>query len=106
MFPGTISLMFDVTVAMERDHLYRLVRPTQPVSAVIELIWNALDADADEVRVEFDRNHLEGIDGVTVTDNGTGIAHSVCGTAFSKLGGSWKAAAKISPGKKRPMHVA
>ncbi|MEU5964433.1 ATP-binding protein [Micromonospora parva] len=96
--------MVDVTVEVERDHLAKLVRPTQPASAVIELIWNALDADADEVRVDFERNDLEGIEAVTVTDNGAGIPASASKTAFSKLGGSWKAAAKISPGKKRPMH--
>ncbi|MFG1919745.1 ATP-binding protein [Micromonospora sp. NPDC048898] len=96
--------MVDVTVEVERDHLAKLVRPTQPASAVIELIWNALDADADEVRVDFERNDLEGIEAVIVSDNGSGIPVSASKTAFSKLGGSWKASAKVSPGKKRPMH--
>lgn len=96
--------MADVVVAVERDHLVKLVRPTQPVAAVIELIWNGLDADADEVRVEFERSELGAIESVTVRDNGGGIPHSVCSSAFSKLGGSWKASAKLSRDKKRPMH--
>ena len=40
---------------------------------MIELVWNALDADASDVRVSLGENELGGIDEVRVTDDGTGM---------------------------------
>jgi hypothetical protein len=49
-------------VKVDPDHLQKLARPSQQVAAVAELIWNALDADASNVFVEFQRNELDGIE--------------------------------------------
>ena len=43
-------------VDVKEDHLRRLVR--NPLAGVTELIWNALDADASEVRVSFSEGAL------------------------------------------------
>jgi hypothetical protein len=78
-------------VEVQGDHLERLAR-CKPSSALTELIWNALDADATNVSVEFRRNGLDGIEGVTVSDNGHGIGGEghEANDLFRRLGGSWK----------------
>ncbi|QJY45123.1 ATP-binding protein [Pseudonocardia broussonetiae] len=82
--------MADVTVKVDPQHLQKLARPTQQVAAISELTWNGLDADATLVEVMFDRIDLQGIGTILVVDNGFGIEHSLCSSAFSSLGGSWK----------------
>ena len=62
----------DIYVQAKADHISSLGRAT-PLSAVEELVWNALDADAREVRVDLVQNALGGIDAVRVSDDGTGI---------------------------------
>jgi len=70
---------------------------------VIELIWNALDADASEVRVSFSEGGLGGIEEVRVADDGTGMSPEFAVEVFKLLGGSWKARAIRSEGN-RPLH--
>ena len=41
--------------------------------AICEYIWNGFDAEATEVKVDFDVNNLGGIKELRITDNGTGI---------------------------------
>jgi hypothetical protein len=41
-----------VQLTIQNDHISKLGK-TSPVDALIELIWNALDADALSVRVIF-----------------------------------------------------
>ena len=47
--------MKTITVQVKEDHLEQLAR-SKPMAAMAELIWNALDAEASEVRVEFVEN--------------------------------------------------
>jgi len=91
-------------VEVQDDHLRKVSQSQRPVLAVAELIWNALDADADEVRVTVLVNGLGGVEGVQVADNGHGIPYSEAEVAFSKLGGSWKQGARRSRGKQRLLH--
>ncbi len=79
----------DIYVQAKADHISSLARAT-PLSAVEELVWNALDADAREVRVDLVQNALGGIDAVRVSDNGTGIDILRSEETFGSLGGSWK----------------
>jgi hypothetical protein len=44
-----------IELQVQEDFLDRLAT-TRPVQALAELIWNALDADAKHVRVEFDHD--------------------------------------------------
>ena len=70
----------------------------------MELIWNALDADATEIEVEFVRTpELDGIEEIRVVDNGHGIPYSTVSDVFGALGGSWKQAKRQSPSG-RPLH--
>lgn len=73
------------------------------MDAVIELIQNALDAEANNVTVAIERNALDGVERVRVEDDGHGMTPEAIPSAFQNLGGSWKATARLSPNIKRPM---
>ncbi|GAB3055072.1 ATP-binding protein [Intrasporangium mesophilum] len=84
--------MTQVAVAVGRDHIVKLIKPTRPFAALVELVSNALDADATAVRIALDRSALGGVHRVRVTDNGTGVSYVALKTLFGQLGGSWKTA--------------
>jgi hypothetical protein len=86
------------------DLILRLAHRDQPVQAVIELIWNSLDAEADNINVGIERDVMDAVGRVRVEDNGHGMAPEAIPTAFQHLGGSWKATAKLSPNIKRRMN--
>ncbi|WP_162601394.1 ATP-binding protein [Occallatibacter savannae] len=64
--------MKTVTVQVQADHLKSLAKK-RPLSALAELIWNGLDADADEIQVVFQKNDIEGLTRVIVRDDGHGL---------------------------------
>ena len=76
----------------------------QPVAGVTELVWNALDAEADSVSVVIVRNELDGVDFVVVEDDGHGMTHAEVVRDFRRLGGSWKKMRSTSKNGKRPLH--
>ncbi|HET8657667.1 MAG TPA: ATP-binding protein [Micromonosporaceae bacterium] len=86
------------------DHVLRLAHRDQPVTAIIELVWNSLDAEAHNVNVVVERDAMDAVERVRVEDDGHGIAPEAVRSAFEHLGGSWKAAAKVSPNLKRRMN--
>lgn len=83
------------TVKVQRDHIQKLAA-SSPELALAELIWNALDADATNIDVNFKENGLGVIDSVIVRDNGEGFSLKNAASLFESLGGSWKAAKKKS----------
>ncbi len=87
----------DIHVQARADHVASLARAT-PLSAIEELVWNALDADAREVRVELVQNPLGGVDAIRVTDDGSGIDVLRADDTFGGLGGSWKRLDGITTG--------
>jgi hypothetical protein len=86
------------------DHVLRLAHRDQPVAAIIELVWNSLDAEAHNVNVVIERDAMDAVETVRVEDDGHGIPPEAVPSAFEHLGGSWKAAAKLSPSLKRRMN--
>jgi DNA mismatch repair ATPase MutL len=50
-------------------------------------VWNAVDAEATRVSVEFVLNPLGGIQEIVIRDNGTGISHTNAGRDFGNLVG-------------------
>ncbi|WP_442738215.1 ATP-binding protein [Streptomyces pseudogriseolus] len=96
--------MEKVTLQVEQDHVEGVARLGNPLGAVIELVWNALDADATEVRVEIERQEIGGVSKVTVSDNGHGMPSESCRSYFERLGGSWKRTALVSRDKRRALH--
>ncbi len=95
--------MRKISVQVREDHLALLSR-SRPMLAMAELIWNAFDADASEVRVVFEENELGGLDAVRVQDNGHGLEYGHALVVFQNLGGSWKQEGMRSPGSRRLLH--
>ena len=79
----------DIYVQAKADHVASLASAA-PLSAIEELVWNALDADAREVKVDLVTNPLGGIDAIRVSDDGSGIDLLRTEETFGSLGGSWK----------------
>ena len=90
-------------VELDQQHLENL-SATTPLTGVVELIWNALDADATEVKVEFGRGALGGVEDIRVIDNGHGMSFDEAAETFKKLGGSWKRSAQGSKSQGRALH--
>lgn len=81
--------MQKIVVKVENDHIERLTSG-KPLLALSELIWNAYDADASKVTVDFEEGRLTKLGLIRVSDNGIGIPFSDVNTFFESLGGSWK----------------
>ena len=86
-----------LTVGVNHDHLRGITR-CHPSVGIAELIWNSLDADATRVRVWLREGPMGGVSQVAAADDGRGIDVTRVDAAFQKLGGSWKATAKVSEG--------
>lgn len=79
-----------------QDHLLQYAK-RNPIDALTELIWNGLDAEANEVDVTVETRSLGGDDpllstvvSITVRDNGHGITPEIAVKSFPSLGDSWK----------------
>ena len=81
--------MKQIYVQAKPDHIESLAK-SAPMSAIEELVWNALDADAKEVTVDLVTNPLGAVEAVRVSDDGTGIDVPNAESTFGSLGGSWK----------------
>lgn len=72
--------------------------------AIIELIWNAVDAEATNVVVTMERSSLGAIDQVRIEDDGHGITSDEVAATFGSIGGSWKSLSEKSKNGKRHLH--
>ena len=79
-----------LTLKAKHDHLAKVATTRDPVKALAEFVWNALDADALRVSVEFARNALGGLDSIIIRDFGSGISKARAEHDFESLGESWK----------------
>ncbi len=85
-----------IDVGVEQDHIESLTRASG-ITAISELIWNSLDADSTEIKIEYTKNKLGGFENLTVVDNGLGIEYSKAQDVFGRLGGSEKKIKTTSP---------
>jgi len=76
--------------------LFESIMKCSPISAIEELIWNALDADAQKIDVKFQYNGMGGLKRIIVCDDGFGIKKSEYKLAFGSLGGSLKKNLKLT----------
>ncbi|WP_331759443.1 ATP-binding protein [Streptomyces sp. NBC_01579] len=60
------------------------------LTAIAELVWNALDANATEVAVELRRSDWQAITQIVVTDNGHGMTLERASESFEGYGTTWK----------------
>ena len=91
---GASDRVFEIQV--QDDHLERISQVRKPLYAVAELVWNAVDADADRVDVTLLDDQFGGIKAIEVADNGHGIPYTEAEPLFSRLGGSWKQGGRLS----------
>lgn len=96
--------MTRISLEAGNDLVERLAHENDPVKAVVELVWNSLDADAHSVSAVLHRNEADGVIGVEVTDDGHGMAPEELSSAFRWVGNSWKRMAGRSKGEQRPLH--
>lgn len=85
-----------IDVGVEQDHIESLTRASG-ITAISELIWNSLDADSTEIKIEYVKNKLGGYENLMVIDNGLGIEYSKAQDVFGTLGGSEKKLTNTSP---------
>ncbi len=83
-------------VEVARDHVKSLIGGS-PLKAVVELIWNSLDAGGPLVDVTLRANDLSSIDTIEVTDQGPGIPPDELPEAFGKIGNSKKVRERTNP---------
>lgn len=86
-----------IPVNVKSDHIEALVATKRPLAALIELVWNGLDADATSISIRCDKNPMGGISSIRVQDNGSGIAFEKAEEFFGSLGGSWKSQKHRTP---------
>ena len=95
--------MKQIYVQAQADHIASMFRGT-PLAAVEELVWNALDADAKEVKVDLVTNPLGAVESVRVSDDGMGIDAATADSTFGNLGGSWKREGRATAVAGRRLH--
>lgn len=83
-------------IGVEKDHIESLTK-ANGISSLMELLWNSLDADASEIRVEYKTNSLGGYEYIKIIDNGHGLTYQKAQDVFSRLGGSEKKLKTQSP---------
>lgn len=91
-----------VDIGVEHDHIEAQTK-ANGISALSELIWNSLDADATEINVDYRSTALGGYEYLRIKDNGHGLTYEKAQDVFSRLGGSEKKIKTKSPGG-RPYH--
>jgi hypothetical protein len=89
-------------VAAKSDHLKRQAS-TSPLAALAECIWNALDADATLVEVEFHQGHVA-LERLVIRDDGSGMTREEAPNLFRNLGDSWKSRAATTKRRGRFLH--
>lgn len=95
--------MKQIYVQAQADHIESLFKGS-PLAAIEELVWNALDADAREVKIDLITNPLGAVDAVRVTDDGVGIDILNADHTFGNLGGSWKRESRATTLSARHLH--
>jgi len=88
----------------KQDYLEKIAATREPHRALAEFVWNAVDADACDVAVEFAVNALDGIDAIRVIDNGHGITEERAKNDFRNLGDSWKRTTNRTRSSNRALH--
>jgi hypothetical protein len=84
--------MRELVLQASDDHVRQIAHEADPTQAVIGLIWNGIDAEADRIIVAYLREPppLEAIAEVIVEDTGHGITPEEVRSEFGRIGDSWK----------------
>jgi len=97
--------MSELVLQASDDLVARLAHEGDPVRAVVELVWNAIDGEAHTVTVRLERDAaLEAIVAVAVEDDGHGITSDEVEATFGRIGDSWKKRSERSKNGVRILH--
>ena len=88
-----------VSIKVARDHLESLTK-ANGTTALMELIWNSLDADSRNINI-LTKESVLGISQIIVEDDGHGIKYSEAEPIFGTLGGSLKKTRRLSNGNRK-----
>jgi hypothetical protein len=80
--------MQNVYIQAQADYLKKISN-ANPVDSIAELIWNSLDADAQNIKIKFLGSEIS-IDRIEISDDGEGFNYKLAIKTFGELGGSWK----------------
>lgn len=69
-------------VQLTTEGIKKHLASTTPAQALVEYIWNGIDAKADMVDVSFEHNEANGLSSIIVKDNGKGIPYSLLEQKF------------------------
>lgn len=69
-------------IVLGSNGIKKVLKGFSPVEAVAEYIWNGYDANATIVDVQIDTNSIEGVNSITISDNGSGIAYETLDQKF------------------------
>lgn len=89
-----------INVELTPEHFERSIKGS-PKEAIKELLWNACDADAQNIEVLFEYDgfsEMEMVSDIYVKDDGHGISYNEAEEYFGKYGRSQKTYADKSPG--------
>lgn len=96
--------MQELVLQASDDLVARIAHESDPVRAVAELVWNAVDGEANSVRVELERDAMDAVGVVRIVDDGHGISSDEVETTFGRIGGSWKKSSEKSKNGMRYLH--
>jgi Histidine kinase-, DNA gyrase B-, and HSP90-like ATPase len=82
--------MTELVLQTSDDLVARLAHEADPVRAVVELVWNAIDGEAHSVTVQLERDSMDAVSAVRVEDDGHGISSDEVEATFGRIGDSWK----------------
>lgn len=69
-----ISMPTIIDLGVEHNHIESLTKASG-ITAFCELIWNAIDADATEIHINYKKNGLCGYNEIEIIDNGHGLQY-------------------------------
>ena len=104
---GGAASMSLTTVSLEvGESKIRQFTSKRAINAVLELIWNSLDANATAVTIQLIRTPSDAIEQIRVIDNGHGFSAEEAGTSFREYGETWKQGRTHGHDNQRILHGA
>jgi len=77
-------------IQITSEGIQKNLRRVKPYDAICEYIWNGFDAGASVIDIEYKVNELDGINFLSVKDNGSGINHKDLPYKFKPFNNSEK----------------
>lgn len=87
-----------IDIKLSKDYITDNFSGDNYLEAIMEIVWNSIDADASEISIDLTSNAIgSGIDSLSITDNGHGIEYEKIQEYLKELGKSAKKNSHKSP---------